>query len=201
MSNTTKIVPASFVDHLTDADIASYLLQFAQTAKGAKYANQIRWYVQSGGPRSNRIVSQSEIYAILEDMADILWQHITIDTIESASREGLYNFPRKAIYYSIVQNNDKYDAYVGFDDDYLHRPSLNPKKYPQGIKNIIRLFTFGYHSKNHVYGVWHRSHGDSVHVRSLLHREPNDFMEQAVLEFNREYITSAHAEVLPKYKH
>lgn len=74
---------------------------------------------------------------------------------------------------------------VSFREGSLQRDSLYKKGYPEGIENIILLFAHGYHAKDYAYGVWKYGGYSSGHsIRSRKDREPNNFLQDAVEEFN-----------------
>lgn len=66
-------------------------------------------------------------------------------------------------------------------DGGLFRPSLYPKKYG-GVDNIVALFEHGYDAGGLVWGEWH---GD--YTWSLSHRDGEDFIHEAVDDFNTKY--------------
>lgn len=86
--------------------------------------------------------------------------------------------------------------YFGGD---LHRDSLDNDLGYEGIENIVALFNNGYHARSYVYGWWdgHQATGDGVlrsgtsgdfaWVRSKKEREPLQFIQQAVMDFNANY--------------
>lgn len=69
----------------------------------------------------------------------------------------------------------------------LHRESLYSEGY-DGVHNIIALFNNGYMASNTVYGLWH-----GKNIRSKIAREPLDFMQSAVSQFNASYGGTYHA--------
>lgn len=75
---------------------------------------------------------------------------------------------------------------ISFHEGSLQRPSLYKKGYPDGVENIVLLFTHGYHAKNYVYGKWsYKRFSTHKPIRSRKDRKPNDFLQRAVEEFNR----------------
>ena len=74
-----------------------------------------------------------------------------------------------------------YQISVSFDDN-LHRESLYPKGYPEGVDNIAALLNSGYDAGKRVYGVWH---GNKIH--SLTHRDGTHFIESAIRTFMADY--------------
>lgn len=90
---------------------------------------------------------------------------------------------------------------VSFRDGALQRDSLDVDAFPEGINNIILLFTKGYHARNFVHGWWIDKYGNHGNVRSRKDREGNDFLVKAVAKFNSVYGKDiAKAELLGNYK-
>ena len=89
--------------------------------------------------------------------------------------------------------------YISFKDGSLHRDSLVPNRYPEGINNIVLLFTKGYHAQGSVHGTWHKPSGD-IETWSRRSREPNDFLNRAVADFNNIAKGIAMAKLDDKYK-
>ena len=85
-----------------------------------------------------------------------------------------------------VNSDGRLTIKLSFKDGSLHRESLRPDKYPKGIDNIVLLFTRGYDAGNPVFGVWKNSWSYPATIKSLQHREPNDFLKEAVEQFNSE---------------
>ena len=116
-----------------------------------------------------------EKYAQL--MKEILYKHtheviksITMDDIEvgvlTKSRDGSLSIK------------------ISFKEGSLHRESLRPDLYPNGLDNIVLLFAHGYNARNPVMGQWKNSRSYPHTVRSVQKREPNNFLQEAVEEFN-----------------
>ena len=89
---------------------------------------------------------------------------------------------------------------IEFDKEKIHRDSLLPHPtktsagYPDGFDDIVLLFSKGYHARDYVYGDWH-----GKRIRSRLSRKPNNFLEEAVKDFNVETKGAAYAELTGKY--
>lgn len=64
----------------------------------------------------------------------------------------------------------------------LHRASLDPVRYPEGVRNIAALLNNGYRAHGTVSGFWHGSW-----VQNLLQREGTHFMENSMQEFLLKY--------------
>ena len=122
-----------------------------------------------------------------EEMKAILAKHIAA-AIGSVTIDDIY------------VTEDKYgNISVCLKEWDLQRNSLIPGN--PGIKNIVLLFSRGYDAKGAVHGVWKkRTTGEEVETWSLRHRDPNDFMERAVEEFNQKYKGLARAELQGKYQ-
>lgn len=86
---------------------------------------------------------------------------------------------------------------ISFRDGSLHRKSLNPRS--DGLNNIVLLFTKGYHASKRIRGIWTTSKGD-IEVWSRQSREPNDFLQRAISDFNTSANGVAVAELENEYK-
>lgn len=112
-----------------------------------------------------------------EQMKKILYQHIN-PLIKSI-------IPDDIIVEKPYQGNDGlWRLEVSFREGSLQRDSLDLETYPEGLHNIVLLFAKGYHARDYVYGWWIDQYGNHGNVRSRKDREPNDFLTQAVNEFN-----------------
>ena len=131
-----------------------------------------------------------EMKKIGEDMKDILYEQIS-QVIKSFKKTDI-------IVGTPVWNGNAYELPIQFNEEALHRDSLNPEEYPEGVSDIVRLFVYGYTAKGSVRGVW-KGHGDEE-IWSVSHREPNDFMDSAVKVFNLKYKNTAKAVLDDKYK-
>lgn len=69
---------------------------------------------------------------------------------------------------------------IRFRPDSVSRPSLDPKKYPNGIADIVVHLDHGWDAKRVTGGLWH-----SEYHLSRQHAERQDFLQDAVDEFNR----------------
>lgn len=135
-----------------------------------------------------------------EQMKKILYQHIN-PLIKSI-------IPDDIIVEKPYQGDDGlWRLKVSFREGSLERESLDVDDYPKGLHNIVLLFTKGYHAKNYVYGLWNTTGARNSHwiywkdVRSRKDREPNNFLTQAVNEFNNGVGKGmAKAELVGEYK-
>ncbi len=98
-----------------------------------------------------------------------------------------------------VGEDGLYRIEISFREGSLHRESLVPWKHPDGLRNIVLLFTQGYHTEKSIHGVWHKPSGDVV-TWNRKNREPNDFLDRAVDAFNKKATGIAVAKLEGVYK-
>ena len=170
---------------LSEEYILTLIEKYSQTAAGkAEIAKRKKGKfdarVATEGAKKQSIKQMSQIG---NDMRDILFRKIS-KVIKSFKIEDI-------IVGAPEPQGDKYSIS-------LRRESLDPNRYPDGVSNIVKLFINGYDARGAVYGVW-KGHGDEE-IWSLRHRDPNDFMEKAVEEFNSKYTDVARAETTSEYK-
>lgn len=192
------------------AKINSFLQRWANTAEGKE---RIKAFVikarLSGKPTASgeTLVGDREMRAMAADFISILQQNMPAQLEGAASTLD---------YSNVRQINDGYlEIVISFDPDALHKESLYDEGYPKGLENIVALFNNGYHAKNYVYGWWEghsptgtalerssSDDGDFAWVRSRKEREPLNFIQDTVAEFNARYGTKygATVEVGSDYK-
>ena len=176
----------------SDEYILSLIKKYAQTPNGkAEIAKKKSGkFVANWAPNDNSGLTESRARKIGEDMKDILFEKIS-SVIKSFKKEDIIvSVPRL--------EQGKYSLSISFNEDALRRESLDPGRYPEGVTNVVKLFITGYDARASVHGVW-KTHGN-VEIDSLTHREPNDFMEIAVAEFNNKYTGVAVAKTSNGYK-
>lgn len=83
-----------------------------------------------------------------------------------------------------TSDHKQYSIDINFVGD-KHRPSLYPRGYDDGVKNIVALLNNGYDAGKRVFGVW-EGHGDDV-IGSRKTREGEDFVGTAVADFMATY--------------
>lgn len=140
-------------------------------------------------------VSTAELSSYGEKMKQILFNHIN-PLIRSITMDDIIvGAPKK---------NEKgyWTLRVSFNEGNLQRDSLYPEgssdkfgSYENGIGNIILLFAHGYHAGNYVYGTWR-----NARWKSRKDRDPNNFLYDAVDEFNGSAHGFAVATLEEKYK-
>ena len=69
---------------------------------------------------------------------------------------------------------------IRFLSESVHRPSLDPEKYPNGIADIVVHLDHGWDAKHVTGGLWH-----GEYYLSRQHAGRRDFLQDAVDEFNR----------------
>ena len=99
----------------------------------------------------------------------------------------------------IFNEEGKLTIKISFKEGSLQRESLRPDLYPEGLENIVLLFAHGYDA-NGIRGQWKNSKSYPAHINSLRHREPNDFLQDAVDEFNSKGGNIAKAVLEAKYR-
>lgn len=132
-----------------------------------------------------------------DDMAKMLIEHMHEETA-SHTRAGLSGITLSDIAVGKLNKlspSGDYQCTISFDTN-LHRDSLVPDAYPNGIDNIVKLFIRGYSASGSVVGTWHGIDG----VHSLRKREPKNFVKNAAIEFNKKYEPLAIADVLNNYE-
>ena len=177
---------------LSEQQILSLVKQYAKTATGKQeIAKRIKGKFD---PRVTTAAAHrrsiQQMTQIGDDMKEILFKKIS-KVIRSIKKDDI-------IVGKPVRQGAQYTLSISFNEDALRRDSLNPELYPDGVTNIVKLFINGYDARGAVYGVW-KGHGDKE-IWSLRHRDPGDFMEKAVAEFNTKYAGTATAETSAAYK-
>lgn len=191
---------------LSDRKIIELIKKYHKTSEGKEMIEDYKIVYSMSKPKSFsaryaksgiKPMTKKRKKEIAEDMADILHRHIISDTA-SKHGDGLKSFERSSIIVkSSLLDDGSTSMKVLFDKNAIHRDSLVPDVY-DGVDDIIRLFEKGYTAHGSVKGVW-ATHGAEA-VWSLKHRDPNDFMNAAVSEFNRKHWKEAKAELSDNYK-
>lgn len=137
----------------------------------------------------------AELLAYGNQMKQILFKHIS-PLISSISPDDIIVEQPK------IDEHGVYSLKISFNEERLHRDSLYPNgssdrfgSYANGIEDIVLLFAHGYHADNYVYGTWH-----NARWKSRKDREPNDFLYDAVDEFNAQNSGFAMATLDEKYR-
>lgn len=164
----------------------------------------LKWAVSPAGKAKIKKVTgrdfvpkleESEMIDYGREMKRILFEHIQ-DKIKSFEQDDI-------IIGKPIKQKDNYCLTISFREESLHRDSLI---YPRssGVENIVLLFTKGYHARRTVRGPWKKFRSNAsdstVVVRSKKDREPDNFLQMAVKEFNEENEGIATAKLTDKYK-
>lgn len=90
-----------------------------------------------------------------------------------------------------------YSVAGSIDKEAVRRESLYPQGYPEGLNDLILLYSTGYDARDYVHG-YNKKKGR--YMWSIPHRPQNDFLEKAVEEFNQKYNSGATwGELKPPY--
>lgn len=143
---------------------------------------------QKFGQGSNS-VSIEQAKKMGEEMRDILYANLPVGLQASISASDIIVSAPK------VQADGSMLVELNFRPEALERESLDPEKYPEGVDNIIRLFSHGYTAHGDVVGMWH-----GHEQWNLRHRNADPFMQNAVDEFNALHGGAGVAELRDDYK-
>ena len=175
--------------------ILELLKNFASTAEGKKVIKDK--YGIDYDPKKDK---GSTLHKWGDKMKSILYKHIK-PVIKSISDKDIF------VGTPIKDKNGKYTITISFNEDALFRQSLNPDgKWKEGnnvvrrdgkagIRDIVLHFSYGWNAQGSVYGEWHGND-----IWSLRKRNPNDFLEIAVEEFNKKAKNIATAELMGEYR-
>lgn len=175
---------------ISEAEILAKLQQYLRSSSGKALLKEHGiTHFNTSAEITPEMIEQMKIMG--ERMADLMYERI-VAVIPSFTRDAIV----------IGQPYRKGKAYaldIDFDYTKVHRESLWPEGYPEGLKNIVRLFSTGVHAKGQVYGVWE---GHSVEpITSKPVRRPRNFLVQAVEDFNKAFKTLATATLNESYQH
>lgn len=167
---------------LSQKYIEHLLLKYAASPEGKAKIKRATGYDY------NPKMTKEKMTAYGEQMKKILLEKIrpVIKTIEDSD----------IIVSEPIEKDGKMQIQISFVKERLHRKSLNP--HSDGLDNIVLLFTKGYEARKAVRGEWKTSHG-TITVTGVQSREPNNFLQQAVNEFNNYMGGMARAELEGAY--
>lgn len=143
---------------------------------------------------SQRLVPSTEITKYGEMMKNILYKYVH-NVISSISLDDIIVEPPTldGLGYTKVK--------ISFREESLKRDSLYPEKY-DGLQNVVLAFTRGWHTQKIPYGVW-TYNGKNVTKSSIFgiqDREPNAFLQNAVMEFNNGSPATVFAKLEAEYE-
>lgn len=191
-------------------ELEEYILKrverYANSAEGKAQIKKIygidvkRHHLYVGDP-SKAHVDQGEFIKYGEQMKQILYAHIspliksiTLDDIvvgsPKRSKDGQWSIELSFREGSLVRDSLSLDDSDG---------SGHPRE--RTLNNIVLLFAKGYHASRYVYGWWITKYGNHGSVRSRKDRPGDDFLIDAVNEFNTSVKEDiARAELVGEYK-
>ena len=180
--------------HLNMASIMKKVNAYAASSEGkARVAQTINEHRKNGSGKlasGDYIVTEQDMSHAAEFMIKTLQEVAFRNSLPESVREHF-----NSLYYSnptpIGRDGSQYSVVVKFGDN-LSRMSLKitsgerkGERTGKGIEDIVSLFNTGYNAEKAVRGSWD-GHGDGT-ISSLTHREPLNFIEEAIDTFNRQY--------------
>ncbi len=172
--------------------IESELKKWASSPAGKKRIAEERAKKLRAGQKfgqGSSSVSVEQAKKMGDEMRDILYAHLPVGLKASISTGDIIVSAPK------VQADGSMLVELSFRPEALERESLDPEKYPEGVDNIIRLFSHGYTAHGDVWGMWH-----GHEQWNLRHRAADPFMQDAVDEFNALHGGAGVAELRGDYK-
>lgn len=164
--------------------IESKLAAFLKSPAGEKkIAEAKKSAVKEGRPfgqPSGTVISKAAAAKAGHEMREILHQHLVAAGLGSISLQDIYVSEPKPY-------KDGYEVAVWFEPDAVKRASLDPYRFPEGVDNIVRLFSHGWDTRDgRVSGIWH---GEYTYNKTIS--EPKPFMQEAVNAFNQSHVENA----------
>lgn len=178
---------------LSEDYIMNIIRAYAKTPHGKAQIKK-KYGIDYKGEGEGKRMKKADLPKYGEQMKQILYSHIH-HLIKSITLEDIIvGAPTKD-----VDNQWKID--ISFRTGALERDSLVPGKR---LNNIVILFTKGYHASKYAHGKWNiaapGAEAKYVYVQSKKDREGNDFLQQAVNQFNAEFGDIAKAELGEVYR-
>lgn len=134
----------------------------------------------------DKAVSSSHAKAIFEDAEKVSEKYAKemkkalLDEISKLeSKRARDRFLNAVTYKVAFEEGTGWVVIINFDESKVVSNSLQPDRYGKAYLPV--LFNNGYTAKNYIYGV--NNHGEFI--RSLKHREPTNFIKNAVEKFNK----------------
>ncbi len=159
--------------------------KFLKSATGRKKVAEARTAALKAGKKfgvGDSAVSTQKAIKHAEELREIVW-----DALPPVLKWGENAIDINDIHIgkpTVLANGD-IEVDLTFDRDAVHRDSLYPEKYPEGVDNIVRLFSVGYSTDQRVFGRW-----KGENIPSALRLGGSAFMQQAVAEFNDKYTSN-----------
>lgn len=191
-----------------DAEIAKFLgtTQMKRNVRSFA-ATQMKSFM----PGTVKAMSEAEVWAkkARDEIIASLPDELRNSQTHPIGADDLFVYPGE------VTDDGNFEFLLGWLPGSVHRDSLFDEEYPDGIEDIVGLFTTGYQAKNQVYGWWDhhyyayassysgRSAGfDTMWTRSRQVRSGDPFLQTAIDKFNTEHKKDGvHLEILPSAKY
>lgn len=170
--------------------VKAYVKSDACNTKMTKYIRKCREEGKEVTEAGSAVITEHEMIRAAEALIRILQETASQKRLPESVMEHFHS-----LYYNepvpYGKEGGQYKVDVQFGDD-LSRMSLRitsgkrkGERTGEPIENIVSLFDTGYDTSKRVYGAWD-GHGDET-IASLTHRDPLNFMEEALTSFNRQY--------------
>lgn len=164
---------------LTEKYIQTLIDEYAKTPYGRSEIKKAYGVDYTGDK-----VCPVDLTSMANEMKEILFKYIS-ETIKSIT------FSLNDIKVGKTKKSSKsweWEISITIDKEALHRDSLYPKGYPDGLEDLVLLYSTGYDARDYVHGYNHKK---GRYMWSLPHRPSNDYLEKAVEEFNNKYNSGA----------
>ncbi len=157
---------------ITEAYIMKLVREYAKSSQGKK---EIR---EKYGVEYDEKFTRAQVKSYANRMKKILFAHIQTQ-IRSITMDDII------IEEPMLRGDGRFEIKLSFKEGSLHRESLYPEGYPDGLKNIVLLFAKGYRTSHPVHGDW-TFDGKIIanDVWGKRTRAPSNFLYDAVNEFN-----------------
>lgn len=159
--------------------IEAELKKWASSPAGKKRIAEVKAQKLKAGQKfgqgsSGVSVEQAKMYA--EELRQAIYDNIPVSL--KAGSERPIELSDIIISKPMVLPNGSISIDLSFAPDAIHRDSLDPERYENGVDNIVSLFSRGYTAHGDVWGMWH-----GHEQWNLLQRRADPFMKRAVAEF------------------
>lgn len=164
---------------LTEKYIQTLIDEYAKTPYGRSEIKKVYGVDYTGNK-----VCPVDLTSMANEMKTILFKYIS-DAINSST------FNLSDIKIGKTKKSSKmweWEITISIDEEALKRESLYPEKYPDGLGDLVLLYSRGYDARDYVHG-YNRKKGR--YMWSIRHRPANTFLEKAIQEFNNKYNTGA----------
>lgn len=153
--------------------------KFLKSPAGQKRVAEARTAALKAGKKfgvGDSAVSTQKAIRYAEELRDIVWS--ALPPVLKTGENGLEINDIRIGKPTVLANGD-IEVGLTFDKDAVHRDSLYPEGNPEGVDNIVRLFSVGYSTDRRVFGYW-----EGKKIPSAMRLGGSAFMQRAVDEFN-----------------